>query len=49
MVEDVSCEYSTVRDRIDQLSEEMEPLKVHYHTIVLLKERNSAFDAASVF
>lgn len=36
MVEDVSCQYSSVRDRIDQLSEEMEPLKVQHHTVVLL-------------
>ncbi|XP_071354182.1 structural maintenance of chromosomes protein 6 isoform X2 [Trachinotus anak] len=27
MVEDVGCKYSSVRERIDQLSEEMEPLK----------------------
>lgn len=34
MAEDTECKYSSVRERIDQLSEEMELLKVQYHMAV---------------
>uniref|UniRef100_A0A3B5B5G6 Structural maintenance of chromosomes protein 6 n=1 Tax=Stegastes partitus TaxID=144197 RepID=A0A3B5B5G6_9TELE len=36
--EDADSQYSSVRDRIDQLSEEMEPLKVQQRTLVSFSE-----------
>lgn len=44
MAEDVDSKYTSVRERIDQLSEEMEPLKVQYHIVVsLCSETKNSF------
>uniref|UniRef100_A0A3B5AVH8 Structural maintenance of chromosomes protein 6 n=1 Tax=Stegastes partitus TaxID=144197 RepID=A0A3B5AVH8_9TELE len=41
--EDADSQYSSVRDRIDQLSEEMEPLKVQQRTLVSFSEAENSF------